>query len=115
MGEIAQSLLDGEFDYITGEYIGPGVGHPRTMTEGKEINPIHKNKNIVAMNSVGVYLQNNKITNRKEKREIVKQFSEEFLMLEYKLIGFDRCCSEILKCFAQFKEWVIDYKKAAFK
>lgn len=31
MGEIADSLLDGEFDYITGEYIGEGCGYPRTM------------------------------------------------------------------------------------
>lgn len=30
MGEIADSLIDGEFDYISGEYIGPGVGYPRS-------------------------------------------------------------------------------------
>jgi len=25
MGEIADSLIDGDFDYITGEYLGKGV------------------------------------------------------------------------------------------
>lgn len=30
MGEIADSLINGEFDYITGEYIGDPCGYPRT-------------------------------------------------------------------------------------
>lgn len=30
MGEIADSMIDGEFDYITGEYIGKPCGYPRT-------------------------------------------------------------------------------------
>ena len=30
MGEIADSLISGEFDYITGEYLGEAVGYPRT-------------------------------------------------------------------------------------
>ncbi|MCC8153097.1 MAG: hypothetical protein LIP01_02095 [Tannerellaceae bacterium] len=31
MGEIADSLINGEFDYITGEYLGEPCGYPRTM------------------------------------------------------------------------------------
>lgn len=34
MGEIAESLINGEFDYITGEYLGEGVGYPRTHASG---------------------------------------------------------------------------------
>lgn len=30
MGEIADDIIDGVFDYISGEYIGEGVGFPRT-------------------------------------------------------------------------------------
>ena len=30
MGEIADSLINGEFDCITGEYLGEEVGYPRT-------------------------------------------------------------------------------------
>ena len=30
MGEIADSLISGEFDFITGEYLGEAVGYPRT-------------------------------------------------------------------------------------
>ena len=29
MGEIADSLISGEFDCITGEYLGEEVGYPR--------------------------------------------------------------------------------------
>lgn len=31
MSEIADSLISGEFDYITGEYLGEAVGYPRTV------------------------------------------------------------------------------------
>ncbi len=30
MGEIADAIINGEFDYYTGEYIGEPVGYPRT-------------------------------------------------------------------------------------
>jgi hypothetical protein len=30
MGEIAEMMLDGTLDCVTGEYIGPGPGYPRT-------------------------------------------------------------------------------------
>lgn len=32
MGEQAEYLLEGDDDYVTGEYLGPGPGYPRTMT-----------------------------------------------------------------------------------
>lgn len=35
MGEIADSLINGEFDFITGEYIGEAVGYPRTLAYGR--------------------------------------------------------------------------------
>lgn len=34
MGEIANSIINGDFDYITGEYIGEGYGCPRTRNSG---------------------------------------------------------------------------------
>jgi hypothetical protein len=33
MGEIADSLINGEFDCITGEYLGEPCGFPRTITD----------------------------------------------------------------------------------
>lgn len=43
MGEIAEGLLDGEFDYITGEYLGEGVGFPRTLHDTKYVRRKKKN------------------------------------------------------------------------
>lgn len=42
MGEIAESLLNGEFDEWTGEYIGPPVGYPRSLDPDHYSN--YKNK-----------------------------------------------------------------------
>lgn len=39
MGKIADSLINGEFDFITGEYIGEAVGFPRTRSYGKRNAP----------------------------------------------------------------------------
>ncbi|RHJ76896.1 hypothetical protein [Parabacteroides sp. AM08-6] len=39
MGEIADSLISGEFDYITGEYLGEAIGFPRTRSYGKRNAP----------------------------------------------------------------------------
>lgn len=35
MGEIADSIINGDFDYITGEYLGPGDGFPRTSEDSQ--------------------------------------------------------------------------------
>lgn len=32
MGEMAEGILNGDFDEVSGEYIGPGDGYPRTFT-----------------------------------------------------------------------------------
>lgn len=39
MGEIADGLISGEFDYITGEYLGEAVGYPRTHSYGRRNAP----------------------------------------------------------------------------
>jgi len=41
MGDIADSMIDGEFDYITGEYIGKPCGYPRTF-EGSSYRKSYK-------------------------------------------------------------------------
>ncbi len=39
MGEIADSLINGEFDYISGEYLGKPIGYPRTKSNKKKHKP----------------------------------------------------------------------------
>jgi hypothetical protein len=36
MGDIADGMINGDFDSITGEYIGDGAGFPRTLTGNNE-------------------------------------------------------------------------------
>lgn len=38
MGEIAESMINGECDFYTGEYIGRGGGFPRTHNPRKKFN-----------------------------------------------------------------------------
>lgn len=33
MGEVADSMINGEFDCLTGEYIGEATGYPRTRNK----------------------------------------------------------------------------------
>ena len=35
MGDIADDIIDGIFDYETGEYLGEGVGYPRRLSDMK--------------------------------------------------------------------------------
>ena len=44
MGEIADSLISGEFDCITGEYLGEAVGYPRTHAYDRReyVSPVEK-------------------------------------------------------------------------
>lgn len=50
MGEIADGLINGDFDSETGEYIGEGDGYPRTFENGnrkKQHNHIFGIKNFL--------------------------------------------------------------------
>lgn len=65
MGEIADDLIDGTFDSVTGEYLGTGPGYPRTLEKG-QIVPYTTGKRVPAGKKVG------KITNCKELNGIMK-------------------------------------------
>jgi len=64
MGEIADSIIDGEFDMFTGEYIGKPVGYPRTkyVCLKKKLTPSEKKiasirKEIAIMVSNGISVE----------------------------------------------------------
>ena len=38
MGDIADMMIDGTFDFETGEYIGEACGYPRTRNKSKTKN-----------------------------------------------------------------------------
>ena len=77
MGDIAEMILDGILDEQTGEYIGDGVGYPRTMQKGfynsvKKQKPKQNNKNYT--NLGGLYLIGEKVEIEKYGDCIIKNF-----------------------------------------
>lgn len=75
MGEIADSLISGEFDYITGEYLGEAVGYPRTHAycRHKYIPPIEKKPTSKANVCISNMCKDRGFSNR-EKIELVAKF-----------------------------------------
>lgn len=66
MGDISESMIDGEFDYITGEYIGPGVGYPRTFEREHKWNS-KKSKSIAKELAALIAEKQSLVTTEKEK------------------------------------------------
>lgn len=110
MGEIADSIIDGEFDYITGEYIGPGVGYPRTRHGN---NPKKKKKKSVPLNPESYKAQVLKLlfadTNQKgfNLHEVVRDYCVEELKMQ-KNISEKVACKYVLLDPTKFKAWFIE-------
>ncbi|MDD3038637.1 hypothetical protein [Bacteroides sp.] len=75
MGEIADSLISGEFDYITGEYLGEQVGYPRTRAYGRReyTSPVEKKPTSKANVCISNMCKDRGFDNRK-KVELVAKF-----------------------------------------
>lgn len=75
MGEIADSLINGEFDFITGEYLGEAVGFSRTRSYGKHeyVQPVEKKPTSKANVCITNMCKDRGFSNR-EKIELVAKF-----------------------------------------
>ena len=75
MGEIADSLISGEFDCITGEYLGEAVGYPRTLAYGRHeyMPPVEKKPTSKANVCITNMSKDRGFSNR-EKIELVAKF-----------------------------------------
>lgn len=75
MGEIADSLINGEFDYITGEYLGEEVGYPRTRAYGRReyMPPVEKKPTSKANVCISNMCKDRGFNNR-QKVELVAKF-----------------------------------------
>jgi len=69
MGDIADMILDGILDEQTGEYIGPGVGYPRTMEGNSSRNGMSN-----PSNGVNNYLVKKGFKTKGERTEVIKEF-----------------------------------------
>lgn len=108
MGDIADGILDGDFDEETGEYIGPAMGFPRSLArEARERNSKYKNKPkapTTGMNAVkGVQNFLKGKVDEEDFDVIILRFAKE--NLNYDEIDNIGICNEIQKDFSRFVVW----------
>lgn len=112
MGDIADDMIDGVFDFHTGEYIGPGVGHPRTL-DGSLPWEKPKNGRKDAVAGVHIFLDRFAYKTKQtiEKDVLVKAYQGEVLKLP-PTAKFSTVCRHIQEDWSQFVKWVNEtYKK----
>lgn len=99
MGEIADSLIDGDFDYITGEYLGKGGGFPRTRILTRKSEDLSWHKVTGYLNQQGI------------KNHLHPQFLKDYGCNYTGKHPLRNACFEVLKDFEKFKVYVEQIKK----
>lgn len=97
MGEIAEGLVNGDFDYITGEYLGEGLGFPRTRHPERKSQDLSWKKVCGYMGTAGI---------KKNMRPKV--------LMDYGCTytgkhPYRNACFEVLRDFDRFKKWLSNY------
>jgi len=108
MGDIADGLINGDFDFYTGEYLGEGDGFPRTTRRGKPV-PVYSDKPDKDDKSwrrvIGFLSQQG-----------IKQHLHPQVVIDYgckygnSKSPLKKACYEILTDFDKFKKFVIENK-----
>lgn len=94
MGEIAEGLINGDFDYITGEYLGKGHGYPRTGNMQRKSQDLRWRKVVEFLNNSGIkpHLHPN----------VLKDYGCKYTGKK----PLRNACFEALKTFDKFNEFV---------
>ena len=110
MGDIAEGLISGEFDFYTGEYIGHGGGYPRSRM-GKKFNSPNYKKN--PRRGVVSYVQRlyagRAITPKSIK--IIKYFFSE---TGHEFISEEQMFKTISENFGLFTDWMKKNKEKMY-
>lgn len=106
MGDIADGLINGDFDFYTGEYLGEGYGFPRTHDksldwEKKKIKYSNQTRER-AVNGVMNFLCNVKGYSTSDAELTIKWYAPE-IGIESEIVG--EICFGIQKDFKKFKDW----------
>lgn len=112
MGDIADAMINGDMDCMTGEWLGDGAGYPRTYEPGHP-NSVHKKKhkllfsnsknNTKELNGIGKFLVMNGITHNDKAIKIVRDYCKDELHFAGTL---KECAEEIQKDFGKFVNYV---------
>jgi len=105
MGEIADGILNGDFDMYTGEYIGRGGGFPRTKKQRWE------KKNFIINGRVAIEGVQKSLYNKLGiRKEAIKEIVDEYIPGEGTL---KQKCLEIQKDWLKFSQWINNKIKPA--
>lgn len=104
MGEIAEGLINGDFDSISGEWLGKGMGFPRTIHENnrKKSNPVR---------GVIKYLISKQITDKIKQAKVILSFCKESNIKNADNLSKSEMCDIIQDNFGLFVFHVNKYLK----
>lgn len=103
MGEIADNLINGDFDFYTGEYIGHGKGFPRSRYG----NPLQTRKSKdLSWQKVTNYMSSKGIKHHLHP-QILKDFGCNYTGKK----PLRNACFDVLKQFDKFKLFVNNWNK----
>jgi hypothetical protein len=106
MGEISDSLINGEFDFHTGEYIGRPVGYPRTLDGSL---PWEKRRPQQPTNGVMNYLMK-KGVRQHQVEEILRKYAEHKVWDISGKKFIRKCSAKIQLDWNGFCNWYAKYK-----
>ena len=72
MGEIADGLIDGDFDFFSGEYLGEGSGFPRSNSDDIDTHRTPRGNN--PLKGIRNYLRNRGVIKKGDQRELMVEF-----------------------------------------
>lgn len=106
MGDIAEGLINGDFDFFTGEYIGRGGGFPRTLDGSL---PWEQNQRNPHTNRVMAYLMKKGV----RQHEVEKIFRKYAAIKGFEIVGkhyIRKCSIKIQEDWNGFCNWYAQNK-----
>lgn len=100
MSDIADGILNGDFDEITGEYIGPGQGFPRSINDKNNISIYNPTSNAVW----GVRKSTKKYLSKKLYNLFILDYGKNILNIKSSQI--EEICVEIQKDFSKYMNYL---------
>lgn len=101
MGDIADGLITGDFDFLTGEYLGQGYGHPRS--KHMNIYPKNKSDKLNAVAGLRTFIAKHTPLTGKPDEIVIRYAKEKGIYDEADM--FSELCEKIQRDFGSFKDW----------
>jgi len=98
MGEHADDLINGDVDYITGEWLGNGQGFPITTSLPRKLEDLSWKRVTGYMNTMGI------------KNHLHPQTLKDYGCNYSGRHPLRNACFEVIKDFEKFKVWIQTFK-----